>query len=186
MLFCPEPYSKDHKCAAKGVFLLELEEGEEDTFGNIIPNVEISLQALTSLGPANSKMLQVTVGAVQLRALLDTSSMHIFIDSKVAGCLGLPVTLCADLSVMVANGDRVSSLCVCLTTGFTIHDEHFAIDCFTLNHSGFDLVVGIHWLRTLGPHHLGLCCPLDGLLVRRPLTSLEWYGQPVRGCLCHR
>jgi hypothetical protein len=165
---------------------LELEEGKEDTFGDIIPNVEISLQALTSHGPANSKMLQVTVGAVQLRALLDTSSMHIFIDSKVAGCLGLPVTLCADLSVMVANGDRVSSLCVCLTTGFTIHDEHFAIDCFTLNHSGFDLVVGIHWLRTLGPHHLGLCCPLDGLLVQRPLTSLEWYGQPVRGCLCHR
>jgi hypothetical protein len=77
--------------------------------------------------------------------------MHIFIDSKVAGCLGLPVTLCANLSVMVANGDRVSSLRVCLTTRVAIHDEHFAIDCFTLDLSGFDLVLGIHWLHTLGP-----------------------------------
>jgi hypothetical protein len=40
---CPEPYSKDHKCAAKGVFLLELEDGEEDMLGDNIPNLEISL-----------------------------------------------------------------------------------------------------------------------------------------------
>ena len=82
---------------------------------------------------------------------MDTSSMHTFIHSKVVGCLGLPVTPRAGLSVMVANGDHVSSLSVCLTTGVTMHDEHFAIDYFTLNFGGFDLIVDIHWLRTLGP-----------------------------------
>jgi len=76
--------------------------------------------------------------------------MHTFIHSKVVGCLGLPVTPRAGLPVMVANGDRVSSLGVCLTTWVTMHNEHFAIDCFTLNFGSFDLVVDIHWLRTLG------------------------------------
>lgn len=44
--FCPEPYSKDHKCAAKGVFLMELAVGKEDPLGDIT-DLEISLYALT-------------------------------------------------------------------------------------------------------------------------------------------
>ena len=28
--FCPEPYSKDHKCATKGVFLMDLADGADD------------------------------------------------------------------------------------------------------------------------------------------------------------
>jgi hypothetical protein len=40
--FCPEPYSKDHKCAAKGVFLMELAQGEEDPLGDDVTNLEIS------------------------------------------------------------------------------------------------------------------------------------------------
>ena len=86
--FCPEPYSKDHKCAAKGVFLMELAECEEDLLGDDVTNLEISLHALTGLGPANSMMLQVVIYGIQLRALVDTGSMHSFIHSAVAARLG--------------------------------------------------------------------------------------------------
>lgn len=54
--FCPEPYSKDHKCAAKGVFLMELAKDEEDPLGDIT-DLEISLYALTGLGPVDSMLL---------------------------------------------------------------------------------------------------------------------------------
>lgn len=47
--FCPEPYSKEHKCGAKGALLLELEDGEEGTLGDAIPNPKISLNALIGL-----------------------------------------------------------------------------------------------------------------------------------------
>lgn len=43
--FCPEPY----KCGAKGALLLELEDGEEGTLGDAIPNPKISLNALIGL-----------------------------------------------------------------------------------------------------------------------------------------
>jgi hypothetical protein len=62
--FCSEPYSKDHKCAAKGVFLMELAEGEEDPLGDDVTNLEISLHAFTGLGPSNSMMMQVVIGGI--------------------------------------------------------------------------------------------------------------------------
>ena len=61
-------------------------------------------------------LLQVTVGGVQLRALVDTGSTHTFIHSALAQRLGLTVTPRAGLNIMVANGDRVRSPGVCLAT----------------------------------------------------------------------
>jgi hypothetical protein len=55
--------SKDHKCATKGVFLMELAKGE-DLLGDDVTNREISLHAFTGLGPANSMMLLVVIDAV--------------------------------------------------------------------------------------------------------------------------
>jgi len=54
--FCPEPYSKEHKCAAKGIFLMDLADGEEDPLSEI-NGLEISLHALTGLNSTDSMML---------------------------------------------------------------------------------------------------------------------------------
>lgn len=61
--FCPEPYSKDHNCATKGVFLMDLADDEEDPLSDI-NDLEISLHALTGLTAADSMLLQVTVGGI--------------------------------------------------------------------------------------------------------------------------
>jgi hypothetical protein len=111
---------------------MELAEGE-DPLGEDVTNLEISVHALTGLGLANS-MMQVVIGGVEVVARL-----------------GLVVTEHAGLSVMVANGDRLHSPGICLATDVLIHDLRFSIGCFTLNFGGFDLVLDIQWLRTLGP-----------------------------------
>jgi predicted aspartyl protease len=89
--------------------------------------------------------------SVQLRALVDTGSIHTFIHSALAQRLGLTVTSRAGLNVMVANGDRVHSPGICLATPVIIGGEAFSIDCFALDLGGFDLVLGVQWLRMLGP-----------------------------------
>ena len=62
--FCPEPFSKEHKCAARGgVFLMDLGDDELDPLRDIT-DLEISLHALTGLNSADSMLLQVTVGGV--------------------------------------------------------------------------------------------------------------------------
>jgi predicted aspartyl protease len=96
-------------------------------------------------------MLQVTIVGVPLKALVDTGSMHTFIHTKVVNRLGLPVSSHDGLSLLVANGDRVHSLGVCLATDVLIHEEPFSIDFVALDLGGFDLVLGIQWLHTLGP-----------------------------------
>jgi hypothetical protein len=141
--FCPEPYSKEHNCATKGgVFLMDLADGEEDPLSEI-NNLEISLHVLTGINSADSMMLQVIVGGVQLRALMDTGSTHMFIHSVFAQHLGLTVTLRAGLNALVANGDWVRSPSIYLATPVTISGEAFSIDCFALDLGSFDLVLGV-------------------------------------------
>ena len=130
MLFCPENFSKDHKCATKGVFLLA---------------------ALTGINTVDTLRLSVVVAGVQLQALVDTGSTHTFIHEEVARHLGLPMEYRPGISVKVANGERVTSPGVCKGTKIDIGKNTFLIDCFALGLDGFDIVLGVKWLKTLGP-----------------------------------
>jgi hypothetical protein len=59
--FCSEPYSKEHQCAVKGIFLMDLADDEDDPLSDI-NDLEISLHALTGLKATDSMLLQVTMG----------------------------------------------------------------------------------------------------------------------------
>jgi hypothetical protein len=50
----------------------------------------------------------------------------------------------------VANDARLQSPGVCSATTVDIHSEEFSIDCYTLALVGFDVVLGVQWLKTLG------------------------------------
>jgi len=161
VLFCPENFSKDHKCATKGVFLLA---------------------ALTSINTVDTLRLSVVVAGVQLQALVDTGSTHTFIHEEVARCLGLPIEYRPGISVKVANGERVTSPGVCKGTKIDIGRNTFLIDCFALGLDGFDIVLGVKWLKTLGPISfdfgaLWMAFWRDGLPVR--LHSIGSDSQPT-------
>ena len=61
-----EKYTLEHRCSAKGVFLLELAEGKEDDLGDTLPDLGTSLHALIRIGTADTMMLQVLVGGERL------------------------------------------------------------------------------------------------------------------------
>jgi hypothetical protein len=109
--FCPEIFSMDHKCAMKGVFLMELE--EEDETPALADDLRISLHALTGITGANTMQLTINIAGKELRALMDSGSTHTFIHDVVVHHLGLEVTLQPGLSVKVANGERLQSYGAC-------------------------------------------------------------------------
>jgi hypothetical protein len=78
--FCPEKFSMDHKCAMKGVFLMELE--EEDETPALVDDLGISLHALTGITGANTMQLTVNIAGKELRALVDSGSTHTFIHPR--------------------------------------------------------------------------------------------------------
>ncbi|WVZ76347.1 LOW QUALITY PROTEIN: hypothetical protein U9M48_024329 [Paspalum notatum var. saurae] len=147
--FCTEQFGPDHKCATKGVFLLELDDGTTEE--EVTHELGISLHALTGISTAKTMQLRVRLGDGDLLALVDSASTHTFIHDDVARRLGLHVTPRLGLSVKVANGDRVASPGFCSNTMLIIQAEEFHTSCYVLALDGFDLVLGVQWLATLEP-----------------------------------
>lgn len=147
--YCTEKYVPGHKCGGKGVFLLELDDGIK--LEDVADELGISLHALTGIDVADTMKLRITIAGQQLTALVDTGSTHTFVKDHVARQLGLQLTPRPGLSVKVANGDRVTSAGVCRDTPVAIGEEAFHINCYILPLDGFDVVLDVQWLKTLGP-----------------------------------
>jgi hypothetical protein len=148
---CSEKYTADHKCAARGVFLLELDGEDTGTTDTLAEELGISLHALTGIDIADTLKLKVSINGVALIALVDSGSTHTFIRDAIVPRLGLHVTPTAGLPVKVANGEKVLSGGVYSQTPLTVGEENFTTTCYTLPLDGFDVVLGVEWLRSLGP-----------------------------------
>lgn len=145
---------RSHKCAR--LFYIELDDYEDSTNNMFVVDTPaepcISLQALTGLWSvrAAETMQVVFIGEERFTALMDTSSTHNFLSDDVLARVGLTPTATPSLHVMMANGDQVASGGACHVVPLRIGDLEFQVDCFTLPLGG-DVVLGVQWLRTLGP-----------------------------------
>jgi hypothetical protein len=52
---------------------------------------------------------------------------------------------------MVANGDKVISRGICRGLDILVGTEPFTVDCYALPLKGYDIVLGVQWLRLLAP-----------------------------------
>ena len=93
----------------------------------------------------------VMVGNVQCVALLDSGSTHTFINGDVARRVGIHFDPCPGAGVTVANGDRVACQGLARDVGIRIAEEVFSVDCYTIPLDRWDMVLGVNFLRTLGP-----------------------------------
>jgi hypothetical protein len=58
---------------------------------------------------------------------------------------------CPGASIIIANGDRVACRSLARDVGICITDEIFSIDCYSIPLDTYDMVLGVMFLRTLGP-----------------------------------
>jgi hypothetical protein len=100
---------------------------------------------------SSTMKLQVRVKDRTLVALVDTGSTHTFIREAVATQLGLQVTPSPGLSVKVANGDNITGSGIYSKLQIAIAEETFHVTCYGLPLAGFNIVLGVQWLRSLGP-----------------------------------
>jgi hypothetical protein len=111
----------------------------------------ISLHAITGIRTDDTMQLYVTIGIEQLMALLDSESTHNFVRGDVARRVGLQSMPCLGAGVIVVNGDRVDCRGIARDVGICIADEIFHIDCYSIPIDTYDMVLGVMFLRTLGP-----------------------------------
>jgi hypothetical protein len=122
-----------------------------ETEDTIIQELGISLHALTDIEVADTLKLHISINGVPLIALVDSGSTHSFIRDAVVSSLGLNMTPTVGILVKVANGDKVMSGGICSSTLIIIGNEDFKTTCYSLPLDGFDVVLGVEWLCSLGP-----------------------------------
>ncbi|XP_068666496.1 uncharacterized protein [Aristolochia californica] len=100
---------------------------------------------------SNTMKVRSRLQHLQLLALVDLGSTHNFVSQLAAQQLGLMVQNNTGISVSVANGETISSAGISHSTAFHIEEHSFVLDFLVIPLAGFDLVLGIKWLQTLGP-----------------------------------
>ena len=158
---CDEQFVRGHKCAR--LFYLEVPDYivEEPDEPDDDPPTEqpafdpekpmISLSAVTGIRARDTMQLRVTIGAHDFTALLDSGSTHNFINPDAASRAGLQFTDSNGAHVIVANGDRVACQGLARSVHLLIGNERFTVDCFSIPLAPYDMVLGLTWLRALGP-----------------------------------
>jgi hypothetical protein len=148
---CSEKFSRAHLevCPMKGLFLLELESTKDEELDNAQPL--ISLNAIIGISATETMRLQVRLLDTVMEALVDSGSTHSFISLETASHLHLQPDYRPGIQVTVANGDRVASTGICRGIHIFINNEKFVLDFFIIPLAGYEMVLGVQWLRTLGP-----------------------------------
>jgi hypothetical protein len=111
----------------------------------------VSLHALASIRHERTMLLPVMIHGERLVALLDTGSTHNFLPAATMRHLALQPTGGDNLRVTMANGDRLRCHGLAQHVPLTIGDEHFTITCAGIDLGCFDFILGVDFLRTLGP-----------------------------------
>lgn len=92
-----------------------------------------------------------TIHHHHLTILVDGSSTHNFVQSHVAKFLALPSTSIDPFSIMVGDGGVMQCTRRYPQVSIEIQGHRFITDLFGLALSRADIVLGVQWLKELGP-----------------------------------
>ncbi|XP_019183647.1 PREDICTED: uncharacterized protein LOC109178468 [Ipomoea nil] len=178
---CDELWSPEHRC--KQLFFLVLDDTIEDmdsTFTSDLgtDNPEISLHAITCTNNGQTMQVQMFLADVPVTALIDSGSTHSFVNERTATRLGLRIAECVGLQVAVANGELILGSGMCEKAHITKDGQNFSIRLYLIPLAGFELVLGVNWLRTLG----AILWDFTALTMTFTVLgrSITWHGKRVR------
>jgi hypothetical protein len=148
---CDEQYVRGHRCPQ--LFYLEVADFEEDTAIEEVdeePEPVISLHALTGIRLEDTMQIQVKMKDKLLTALLDTGSTHNFVNLNTA--LSLQLEVCSSRGkVVVSNGDKIDCHGLANNLRLCVGPDIFTMDAYAIPLDSFDIILGVQFLRTLGP-----------------------------------
>ncbi|KDO56003.1 hypothetical protein CISIN_1g039109mg [Citrus sinensis] len=148
-----QKYTFGHKC--KKLFLIEAEEGDEPKEHEKEKDVTqetpaISLHALARVQSPQTMRLQSSISKASLTILIDSGSTHNFLHHKFAKITGLKSEPGCLLSVVVANGEKLTSPGRCKGVQLQLQGTQIEAYFYLLSLEGCDAVLGAQWLCTLG------------------------------------
>ena len=106
----------------------------------------ISLHALTEVQSPQTMQIHSRIGKTPLTILIDSGSTHNFLHHKIAKIIGLKSERSCLFSMVVSNGERLSSPRRCNEVKLSLQGIPIKVDFFLLPLEGCDVVLGVQWL----------------------------------------
>nr|XP_048334882.1 uncharacterized protein LOC125423780 [Ziziphus jujuba var. spinosa] len=176
---CNEKYHNNHKCKNRVMFMYVEDDdpvgpevlapaNEADTEDD---ELEVNLNTLSNSVNACIFCLLAKHATETLEVTIDTGSNNNFIQEALVEKLGLKWEETRRFKVYMGNGQHLVYDKQCLGVQLEMQGHHFEVDLFVLPIWGLDVVLGMQWLRKLGP------CLHD----HNALTmEFDWKGQQVK------
>ncbi|KAJ0623068.1 putative retrotransposon gag domain, aspartic peptidase domain superfamily [Helianthus annuus] len=157
--YCDEQYTPGHKCGKPQLFMISdvrdvgdvVHVEDPPKMTEDIIQAEISFLALSGTVLPQTLRLAGKIKTKDIVVLVDGGSTHNFISQALVAQLGLTVDDNVKFEVVVANSDTL--VCVGRVRNLTIMFSGYTVttDFLVLPVAACPLVLGIHWLKTLGP-----------------------------------
>lgn len=128
------------------------------------------------------------IGDCSVEILVDSGSTHNFLDPLVLRAAKLKVQREARLQVKLANGDTVLNKGSCNDI-INIQGSRFTIPFHVLSLGDCDVVLGVQWLRTLGPINWDFStmsmsfCFGQSRVALQGVKNVDQWVQNGRGCI---
>ncbi|XP_058784354.1 uncharacterized protein LOC131659138 [Vicia villosa] len=187
---CDEKFVIGHKCSTSRFLILmadeeptceptnledivesEIEQDLNDTYFHISP------QDLTGQFSPQTLKFKGKIGGLSVMVLVDTGSTHNIMQPRIAQHLNLTSTPITQFSVMVGNGSHLKCEGICNNVPITLQTELFHLPFYLLPIEGADVVLGMAWLRTLGPLQADFSIPSISFTHHNNLITLK--GDPT-------
>ncbi|KAJ1703813.1 hypothetical protein LUZ63_003592 [Rhynchospora breviuscula] len=159
--YCDEKYFPGHKCGVKLLNALngtqeEDSAGEESEVEEVEEEVQVEQAVVTMFNSKTNPKVKVMkfkgqIGTIPVCALLDSGSTHSFVNPNVLQELECNLIQTAPMVVTVANGARMVTDLQCEALQFSIQGHTFEKDVRVLDVTGYDMILGLDWLTSLGP-----------------------------------
>ena len=115
------------------------------------PQAQISFYALSGHSASETLRLLGHIGCQPVVILVDGGSTHNFVQARLVRHLGLTATPTPPLRVLVGNKNELECHLLSSATSIRIQGHTFKTDLHVLPISGANVVLGVHWLKSLGP-----------------------------------
>jgi hypothetical protein len=166
---CDDKYFMGHKCKEQNLFMAISEDvSEEEVEAPLMsespeptnitppsdpPEVEpvISLNSLTAFSAPQTLKLIGYIKHRKVIILIDSGSTHTFIHRHIAQETHCYVHAVNNFQIMSANGGSMKCGGHCENVCLQIGDYHLKYHMFSIDMGNCDIVLGVDWLRTLGP-----------------------------------
>jgi hypothetical protein len=166
---CDDKYFPGHKCKEQNLFMSISKDIQEEDVDNSPmpkspeiseinppsdpPKVEpiISLNALTGLSTPQTLKLIVYIKHRKVIILVDSGSTHNFIHHCISQETHCYIHAVNNFQIMIASGGYMKCGGRCENVCLQIGDYNLKSHMFAIVMGGCDIVLGVEWLRTLGP-----------------------------------